>query len=236
MDYTSDEDDFSDSGGRDSKAGLPPGASAQTKAPRYHSNNDISGSNQLTPGAVLQSCNGSDIHTAHGATCKTTSETLMVPPPPPKGGKGSKTKHKFLIVLPGMLSLNSDRKQHDSKKKEDNGNDEDEENSDNDNSDEDEEEKKSDRASMTGDSTAAKSTKSTTTAAAGATLGKLHGLDTDTPTLRIPMPSGGNNGDSAVAELTLVGKKIDSSSKFMMLSCNKKGEVACKVSLFIGIY
>lgn len=233
---------------------LPAKSSAQSgKAPKYHTkttnvnnstnNNDMP---KLTPGAILQACNGSDIHLARGAASVTATSNSIIVQAPTKGGKGSKTKHRFLIMLPGMLSIhhrrpqqqqpkannnNSNSGDNDKDEGDDGGDDDDEEEDYKDDDDDDEEEKKSEDNKSSAAASAATSTNksSTTTTSTTNTLGTLHDLDTDKPTLRIPMPSSSGSGSSDQEYLTFVGKKLNSSSKFMLLSCNKKGSVSCKV-------
>ena len=165
MDFTFDDDDDSVSNAKYS-AMLPGNVPLGTKYKDYSTS-------RLTPGSTLLECNGSDIHLGRGAAAVPTTNTIA--PPPKQQGKSSKTKHRYLIVWPGMLSLNPKRK------------------------------------SATNDGEDPK-------------LGKLEGLDTDHPTLKIPF-GGGKEG-----HLAFVGRKVPSSSKFMMLNCSKKGSVVVKVS------
>lgn len=71
----------------------------------------------------------------------------------------------------------------------------------------------------------AKPNTTTSTAPCLLQLGKVVGLATRTPQLRVPFPNSNK-------VLVFPGKKVDTSSKYMWLNCStkKKGSVTCKVS------
>lgn len=52
------------------------------------------------------------------------------------------------------------------------------------------------------------------------TMGKIFGLDTKTPTMKIDLPSG--------AQMILKGKKISSTSRYLVLTCKTSGNIQCK--------
>ena len=193
----------------------------------------------LTPGSHLADCNGSDIHLARGAARIPSSHVIA--PPPKQVGKGGKTKHRYLIVWPGVLSLHKNRRVNNStttsgsngnsndeeegeeeKKTEDNDKEKQENGGDNDDNDDDDDDKSEDENPTTTNATT--SVVTTSGGSKETTLGTLQGLDTEAPTLTIPF---GDDNDTSY--MTFAGRKIQSSSKFMMLSCNKKGTVKWKV-------
>jgi hypothetical protein len=266
MDFTDEEDDYKSASSSGSDSGIagpgkgkyssavPSKCSVQTKFRRR----DIDPAFRLTPGSHLQACNGSDIHLARGAIAPSSNFPVM---PPPKHGKAAKTKHRYLIVWPGVLSLNPHRAElqknngsDEISKKEDpedaeeatanvdkedkaaeeaaedeDMNDDDMNDNDNDKNGQEEtndtanEEENDKKTSATSTSVVASSSGSAATC-----LGTLEGLDTDKPTLKIPFP----NGQS----MTFAGRKVESSSKFMLLTCSKKGSVTCKVSFAFFLY
>lgn len=61
--------------------------------------------------------------------------------------------------------------------------------------------------------------------AVAATMGRIEGLQTNTPTFKVPFPH-------LQKSLVFSGKKIETTSKFLALSCSNKksGMVQCKVS------
>lgn len=249
MDFTDDEDNNSSESGSGSGSDLldttttannilPANAPVQTKYRRR----DVDPANRLTPGSHLQACNGTDIHLVRGAAAPSSSVAVM---PPPKHGKPAKTKHRYLIVWPGIVSLNphraaattaanaavanndnntmgrEDTKEEEEEEEETKDNSNDNNTSDND-IDVDEEEEEDKKSAKSG--TAATNNTSVVASNSGTattSLGTLEGLDTDNPTLKIPFPSG---------VMTFAGRKIQSSSKYMLLTCSKKGTVTCKVS------
>lgn len=52
------------------------------------------------------------------------------------------------------------------------------------------------------------------------TMGKIFGLDTKTPTMKIDLPSG--------AQMILKGKKISTTSRYLVLTCKTSGNIQCK--------
>ena len=172
----------------------------------------------LRPGSVVQEkCNGEDIHLNRAAVVQPSI---------------TKEKGKYLIILPGMLSLKPSHmrnkynaslssssstaagetlSQPSSSQKDDDENDNDVE--------------------MTQDSTTndeattkKRSAAGGGTAAAGSqSLGKLEGLAKGKPELKVPFPNG--------RMLVFPGKIIPTTSKYIMLNCStsKNGSVQCKV-------
>jgi hypothetical protein len=158
----------------------------------------------LQPGPALLSCTGSDIQLAKGATAK----------PNP-----SKQKGRYIIMLPGWISFRSAKE-----KPEDSSN----------------TEKAGHSYPTTGD--LLETVNGTRQEEESKTkvpeihyldevttdeskpipclLGRIQGLSTDHPVLTIPYPNG--------VFLTFRGRKIESSSRFMMLCFNKRGKITCK--------
>lgn len=146
----------------------------------------------LAPGSALLACSGSDIVLSRGASAKPNA---------------AKQKGRYIIMLPGILSLRPK-----SKESGDNG-------TDKIGDDEDEEDGAKNGVICTDDLQVDVATKSKTPIT-NLSLGRIEGLTTDTPVLKIPYPNGGC--------LTFQGHKVnDSSSRFMMLSF-KRGDVFCK--------
>lgn len=67
-------------------------------------------------------------------------------------------------------------------------------------------------------------TKKSLAEASAATMGRIEGLKTGTPTFRVPFPH-------LQKSLVFAGKKIETTSKFLALSCSNKksGTIQCKV-------
>jgi hypothetical protein len=196
------------------------------------------------PGSLVQACSGTDI---------TLARTAVVAP------HVGKQKGKYLLILPGMLSLKQSvasiqlQSSKESSTTEElalaplltQGKDDEEKDSDNDkndatdnnnNKDQDEDSKKPAAVAVTvtskpppedSKSQDASSNKSNNNnAEQPVTLGRVEKLATDAPILRVPFPNG--------RTLLFPGKKVHTSSKFFMLTCNTRrgrgGSVACKVS------
>ncbi|KAI2497548.1 hypothetical protein MHU86_16951 [Fragilaria crotonensis] len=144
----------------------------------------------LPPGPALLACSGSDIVLSRGASAKPSV---------------AKQKGRYVIMLPGILSLRPK-----SKESADAG-------ADKTGEDEDERDGTTDGATDELQADVATKSKALITSTL---LGRMEGLSTDTPVLKIPYPNGGC--------LTFQGHKVnDSTSRFMMLSF-KKGDVVCK--------
>jgi hypothetical protein len=199
------------------------------------------------PGSLVQACSGTDI---------TLARTAVVAP------HVGKQKGKFLLILPGMLSLKQSlasmsmqmQSSKDASLTEEvpltQGKDDEDENCNNDDDhdkngdakddkDQDEEDSKKPAAvaskqplledSKSEDAISNNSNPNSNTAAGQVepvTLGRVEKLATDAPILVVPFPNGRN--------LLFPGKKVHTSSKFFMLTCNTRrgrgGSVACKVS------
>jgi hypothetical protein len=161
----------------------------------------------LETGTVLEACNGSDIQLARGASAR------------PNLAKG---RGRYLIILPGIMSFKSRSKQikpipeNDSKAEAAVGkakqNDED-----------DEEETKS--VEDNGDKKPAARNPFQPRVTM---LGKIQEIESEAPIMKVPFDDG--------RSLVFQGKKVDTSSKYMILNCKaSKGSVTCKVSLKVGI-
>lgn len=167
----------------------------------------------LRPGSLLQQvCNGQDIH---------LNKQALVPP------SLAKEKGRYLLILPGTLNLKSIQQQVSgdlatndnlSEPPSQDDNDEDVDNNNNYNDDQEDEE---DEEKVSSSQPTANTVKPTTILPQ---LGKVVGLSTATPKLRIAFPDCGKS-------LVFPGTKVPTSSKFMWLNCSnrKKGSVACKV-------
>jgi hypothetical protein len=181
-----------------------------TRSEEFHQHDAI-----LAPGPTLQQCTGADIILSKGATMK----------PNLQKGKG-----RFLIILPGMLSWKPLAKTIDHKTT------------------------TTPTTSTTTTTTTATTSGDTYTPNLSPTLesppsqpsppsppsqpspvihtsvnippkhilGTLSGLSTDTPKLTIPLPNSQN--------LVFSGRKVESSSRYMMLSCQprRKSAITCK--------
>jgi hypothetical protein len=191
------------------------------------------------PGSLVQACSGTDI---------TLARTAVVAP------HVGKQKGKYLLILPGMLSLKQSlasmqmqmQSFKDSSteelaltqdKDDDEENDQDDDKNDatmDDKGDQDEADSKKPAvvASKPPEEDHAKSEDATfiksnnTAVVEPVTLGRVEKLATDSPVLRVPFPNG--------RTLLFPGKKVHTSSKFFMLTCNTRrgrgGSVGCKVS------
>lgn len=156
----------------------------------------------LAPGSALMACSGSDV-----ILSKTASAAPNL----------AKQKGRYVILLPGILSLRG-KEAAAAVKGEGKGGDE-----------EDGDTKPAAIETLRSSDDAATAVKSSDEAAATKPtkdekpqkqmMGRIEGLATDTPLLKIPYPNGGM--------LTCKGQKVDSSSRFMMLSF-KRGKVNCK--------
>jgi hypothetical protein len=192
------------------------------------------------PGSLVQASSGTDI---------TLNRMAVVAP------HVGKQKGKYLLILPGMLSLKQSlasmqtQTQTQSSKESlpeelalTQGKDDEEENVKNDamdqdddpmdkDQDDDDDDTKTPAAVTSKPPEDSKSSEDATsnksnTVVEPVTLGRVENLATDTPVLRVPFPNG--------RTLLFPGKKVHTSSKFFMLTCNsrrgKGGSVACKVS------
>ena len=187
----------------------------------------------LCPGSLLQhKCSGRDIHLPRSAV---TAPNI------------DKEKGKFLLILPGMMSFHKKKPPPSTTTssaagstkgddvEDDNDNDKNDDSDvillddDNDDDEDDGEEggggggTKSQKNPSSKKQQASTST-TTTTTTLPSSLGKLDGLRTDHPTLSIPFPQ-------LRKKLIFPGKKVPTSSKYIMLSCSnkQKGSVQCKV-------
>lgn len=182
----------------------------------------------LQPGPCLQACNGSDIQMVRGASSR------------PNLAKG---KGRYLIVLPGMMSLKSQAKATKTPVKDatrdaglvepdDLSQAEEPSKTTRDNTPKDTPESESDAEQAKPDAPSSDPDpakfeggtpkRPTPFVAKGVTLGKIEKLATDNPILKVPFGDG--------RTMVFQGKKIDSSSKFMMFHCkSSKGSVTCKV-------
>lgn len=113
----------------------------------------------------------------------------------------AKEKGKYLIIFPGNLGLKTIAKATDEK---------------NDNDDNNEVQIKGPKSQSTVDG------ENLTKKSSVPTLGQMQDLSTDHPKLVVPFPGG--------KSLIFPGKKVESMSKYIMLSCStkKKGSIACK--------
>lgn len=144
----------------------------------------------LPPGPALLACSGSDIVLSRGASAKPSV---------------AKQKGRYVIMLPGILSLRPKSKESPDAGADKTGEDADDRDG------------TTDGATDELQADVATKSKATITSTL---LGRMEGLSTDTPVLKIPYPNGGC--------LTFQGHKVnDSTSRFMMLSF-KKGDVVCK--------
>ena len=193
---------------KEPKVNLPAQGPAQNRC-TSNENNTSRGEeeNWLRPSSNLSVCNGSDIQLLRGATKIPSAASIVVAPPPKHIGKTGKTKHRFLLVWPGILSVNARRNNQILSTKE-------------------ETEKESAHLKSYLEDKEPNHT----------TLGIIQDLCTDTPALKIPF--GPSLSTSLLSQkidgnfyLTFQGEKMESSSKFMMLSCNRKGNVTIKVCL-----
>jgi hypothetical protein len=166
----------------------------------------------LMPGSLLQEkCSGHDIQLAKSAVSSASVE---------------KEKGKFLLLFPGQFSFHkmlSQQLQQDAKTPSKAGAKETEETQ--------KEEENSDFEDLTledDEPKDAKPTPSKKPAADLPSLGQLEGLRTDHPTFTIPFV-----GQSK--RLVFPGKKVPTTSKFIMLSCanKQKNAVQCKVRIAI---
>ena len=173
----------------------------------------------LAPGTLLQNhCNGQDIHLARNAVGRPNL---------------TKEKGKYLIILPGNLSLKSAATatttatknnviKNNNTNSNDNENDDDEEENNNNNN-------NKQQQDLSQSSNKSNSNTTTTTTTTTTSFGKINDLDTDNPKLVVPFSSSSTN-----KLLIFPGKKIELTTKYIMLSCStkKNGSVACKVSFF----
>lgn len=143
----------------------------------------------LAPGNLLQhTCSGNDIHLARNAVARPSL---------------AKEKGKYLLILPGNLSLKklaSDKKKGSLSQASNNG--------------------------LSQNTVGlSQSSGDATKKAAVPTLGTVQDLNTDYPKFVIPFPDG--------RTLVFPGKIVETTSKYIMLSCSmkKKGSVACKVGV-----
>jgi hypothetical protein len=153
----------------------------------------------------LEACNGSDIQLARGASTR------------PNLAKG---RGRYLIILPGIMSLKSRSKQIKPERENDSKaavakakqNDED-----------DEEETK-----PMGDNGDKKPATRNPFQPRVTMLGKIQEIESNAPIMKVPFDDG--------RSLVFQGKKVDTSSKYMILNCKaSKGSVTCKVSLKVFI-
>jgi hypothetical protein len=166
---------------------------------------------QPGPGPCLQACNGSDIQLARGASSR------------PNLAKG---KGRYLIVLPGMMSLKPQAKAtttctpvKDATPEASQGETDDLSETEEPDA---EQAKPITAASLDTADDAQKEKPKRPMPAKGVTLGKIEHLQTDHPVLKVPFEDG--------RTMVFQGKKMDSSSKFMMFNCkSSKGSVTCKV-------
>ena len=166
-----------------------------------------------------------------------------------------KEKGKFLLIFPGIMSFHkkplsvatttttttsTTNKVDDNNKKDkaedDNGNDNDDDDDDVIVLDDDEEEEGKEGNATTKDGETSSQQQKTpakkqsqTQSQPPPSLGKVEGLRTDHPTFTIPFPHLGKN-------LVFPGKKVPTSSKYIMLACSnkQKGSVQCKVCFMFG--
>ena len=180
----------------------------------------------LRPGSLLEACSGQDIHLAR---------TAVVAP------NISKEKGRYLLLLPGILNIKTQQRQQQQAEEEQEQEQEAKNSNDDNNNNNKEDTKTMDKVvSMGGSSsngaaedatsTAATSTLDSTLKKAPTSLGRVEGLATDSPVLKVPFPNG--------KTLIFPGKKVPTTSKYIMLSCStkKKGSVACKVSDIYLLY
>ena len=201
------------------------------------------------PGSLVQACSGTDI---------TLARTAVVAP------HVGKQKGKYLMILPGMLSLKQSltsmsmqaskeastteelsqpltqelTQEKDDEEENDNNEDKNDDAMDDQGQDEEDSKKPALVASKlpleetkSEDATSNKSNSNSNNTGQVVvepiTLGRVEKLATDAPILRVPFPDG--------RTLIFPGKKVHTSSKFFMLTCNTRrgrgGSVACKVSL-----
>ncbi|KAG7371149.1 hypothetical protein IV203_019719 [Nitzschia inconspicua] len=158
----------------------------------------------LPPGSLLQDkCNGQDVHLAKSAV---TTPSIV------------KERGKFLLLFPGSFSFHKPLVKV-AAKPDDNKADIDDNDNNNDNNDGDGDRNNQDGNVDNGDSKPA--AVATSKKAPPMSLGKLEGLATDTPSFRIPF---------ANRQLVFPGKKVSTTSKYILLSCANKQKMAvqCK--------
>jgi len=152
--------------------------------PVHNDYNDIAA---LAPGKILQSCSGEDIYLSKNSD---TQPNFTI-------GRG-----RFLLVLPGLLSLRSNSVTPTASSSKEN---------------KDSQEEKKQTQPKT--KTATTKEPSTTTQM----FGTIKNLDTTNPSFNIPLPNG--------RMLTLQGRKVKCSSQFLVLTCTgnsnakKKSEI-----------
>jgi hypothetical protein len=208
----------------------------------------------LRPGSLLQhKCSGRDIHLPRSAV---TAPNI------------DKEKGKFLLILPGVMSFHKkppsatrngttnstanvpkddDNKKDKEEEGKDNDTDDDDDDNDDDNDDnddvivldEDEEEEGKERSTTKGGEALSSQEQQTSSSKKQSqpqpqpptSLGKVEGLRTDHPTFTIPFPHLRKN-------LVFPGKKVTTSSKYIMLACSnkQKGSVQCKVCMYVCIF
>jgi len=180
------------------------GAWPVTTTEDFHTHDTI-----LAPGPTLQQCSGADVMLAKGATMK------------PNLTKG---KGRFLIVLPGILSIKPQGRNESKPDQDDISPIE---------ATQDTDLSSHPLTQTTSDATIAalddsvppiSSVTNQVTVPPKHLFGTISGLSTDSPKLTIPLPN--------KKQLLFVGRKMDSSSRFMMFQCHpRKATVTCKDSV-----
>jgi hypothetical protein len=169
----------------------------------------------LQPGPCLQACNGSDVQLARGASSR------------PNLAKG---KGRYLIILPGIMSLKPRAKAtktpaKDATQDASQGGTDDFPETER----PDAEQAKPIATSLDPVDDTQDEKSKRPPPAKGVTLGKIENLQTDNPVLKVPFEDG--------RTMVFHGKKIDSSSKFMMLHCKgSKGSVTCTVRKYMRLF
>jgi hypothetical protein len=227
------------------QASFPKDWPVRTSPP--NTNNAVNAS-AIAPGSLLlQQCTGTDIQLARASQ----DEPNL-----------AKEKGRYLIILPGILSFkaaqaaqqrtttatataaaaallldNNNNNNKAGSAKDDNGEEiinETNKDSGDDDDDDENDTKPPAKSTTTAGATAAKTTTNSTTTTTETqlplpvSLGRLQGMATDTPVLRVPFPNIGKT-------LVFQGKKVQTSSKFMMLTCDsrRQGSVTCKVRRYV---
>jgi hypothetical protein len=170
----------------------------RSRAKNDNDNNDII---PLPPGPRLHACSGRDIQVSRGAMTR------------PNIDKG---KGRFLIVLPGLLSLRSGV--NDSNSGRPSLSSVSDKNNNNINTNDSMEAEHDAFALQTDCATAVVNP----TPPSPTTIGRIDQLASDAPILKIPWQGS--------RTLCFPGRKVPTSSEFMVLTCKSKGSVMCKVS------
>lgn len=168
-------------------------------------NDDLMELPALSTGQVLEACNGSDIQLARGASSL------------PNLAKG---RGRYLVILPGMLSLKTQKKKTTPPDK--NDNDDDKSAAKEETASETAGENDVKQAAVMSDKKTPANKRKPFTARVMA-FGKMEAIETAHPLLKVPFGDG--------RTMVLKGKKMETCSKFMMMNCKaNKGSVTCKVS------